>query len=211
MCELVLNSGIFAHPAITSIINAGEKRGGLHFARMMIFLEMLSNSANGFVFSNFEQLGVRRSYPLTQCEAVWNVCLELGILRKTEHGYSANGWIMDNHFHAEKERVADTGGNSARASSLRDRIPARPNVAISREYLLELKGRYTDEQLNTILDKYSAWKVEKGCTLSDDEAQLKKWGERAFKDGNNAKTGNGSKRAILDYGQLTEIYAEIGQ
>lgn len=181
MQELILNNKLMSHPVIAALMDAATKRGGLHFARVMIFLEMLANSANGFFFASYEHLGIRRSYPLSQCEVVWNTCISLSVLRKTEYGYSANEWLSECGFITVEQESAFKATNEAK-KTYQTRIPVRPNVFITQEQMNELSRMYSQEQISRILDSYSDWKVQKKATSCDDWKQIMAWGGEAFKD-----------------------------
>lgn len=90
-------------------LNADGKRTKYHTLRQLAFIRLLASCADGCEFSCAESLAARLGAPLQQIERVWSVCLEYGVLSKTDSGrYTAASWMRERGLFGKDETKKKT-------------------------------------------------------------------------------------------------------
>lgn len=77
------------------IKDAGSNRAGHELLREAILFRLLTFCAKGDVFRDVKQFSRIADVPINQARMVWDVCIEEGILRESELGFSTNEWMIE--------------------------------------------------------------------------------------------------------------------
>ena len=99
MSGMMLRSDIVAR--LSSSSYNGDSNGG---RRVLIFFQVLCSSVEGLFFCASSNLCARYRFPMKQCEIVWGVLVEEGVLRECSAGYSAIDWMRENRLVGEVHR-----------------------------------------------------------------------------------------------------------
>lgn len=83
-------------PVMFRIKNAGSNRAGHELLREAILFRLLTLCAKGETFRDVKQFSKMAEVPINQAQMVWDVCIEEGILRQSDFGYSARVWMGEN-------------------------------------------------------------------------------------------------------------------
>lgn len=133
---IIINERFWNQPVFTALHdNPGDKRKDGHkFTRDAIFLRLLTACAAGDTFASRDDM--RMNLPFcsqyrVQCDAVWNVCIKLGVLKQEQNGkFSAVDWLTENGIlYAPKNRVKTS---SNRRETVKAGNPS-PAVEIARK------------------------------------------------------------------------------
>lgn len=128
MNKFLMSSSLYQQPVIFDIHNAGSQRWGFAILREAIFIRLLTLCAEGQIFSNSSHLATVTSLPEVQCNLVWDVCINDGVLNKADCGYSALKWLRNQGFLNDAEKRPKTAPNRAEKDEAYNSLPA-PEIA----------------------------------------------------------------------------------
>lgn len=66
--------------------------------RFRCIIELFVASASEISFFDVNQLSKRINVSLKQCQIVWDICIEEGVLRETKQGWNAYDWLLEEGF-----------------------------------------------------------------------------------------------------------------
>lgn len=66
--------------------------------RRVCLEDLFSASAMERAFDDVTDLAERLGYTLKQCQIVWDICIEEGVLRETKQGWNAYDWLLEEGF-----------------------------------------------------------------------------------------------------------------
>lgn len=88
-----LTSEFFDSPEMRDVESYGTTKAGLGMVRQLLFLRLIAMTSEGRRFSSGQHFAKACSLKTAQCDAVWQFCMERGILRDDGDGFSANKWL----------------------------------------------------------------------------------------------------------------------
>lgn len=196
---LTISNEFYASPIMDAVRNAGSTTSGASLMREAIFIHMLVMSSSGQSFNSHRHLAGITLTPVKQCELVWNLCIDKGVLKKKGEGYSAERWIgicglfntavnrdKTRPERTETEELSSGQGDDENAHKTKNNAPiaqipdevkeqVRPNVRLTRSEIELLKKDYNDEQITKMLDKLSEYKLNTGKVYSSDYQAIRRW------------------------------------
>ena len=185
---------IYYHPVMRLITTPTHPRDSQLGTREAIFLRIMAYCAEGHHFADATQLARFSAMPSRQCDIVWQLCVDNGILVRDSHGYTALPWMMEEGLCARVGRPRKSESRTdpepeptPEPTPKADAMPnkkteVRPNVRLSEYELEQLKKEYSDADLNALLDHIDEYKRSSGRRYASDMDAIDRWGRRWLMD-----------------------------
>lgn len=183
------NKLYLTEPAISLSENRGRYAAG-KIIRMYSFIRLLDFSSEDFCFASHEHFSKVTGNQIGQCQIVWDICIQYGVLRKTKGGYSAREWMQEQGLLSDTENNIQNNKTEKQKPKCQYEVKdqVRPNVRLSRNEIEELKKDYSDEQIARMLDKLSEYKTNTGRNYSSDYQAIRKWVYKTLDDSQKVQT-----------------------
>lgn len=123
------SASLYFTPVMRKIGEPIHAKDGFASSRESIFFKLLSLCANDNFFSDAAQFARFTSNPRKQCEYVWEICLEHGVLRESDLGYSAIEWMDENGLlpTSPSSNTTRTRTKSVKPQQSKQEVPKQEN------------------------------------------------------------------------------------
>ena len=205
---------VFFTPIMTILSKPLNRNDNQMLVRECIFLKLLSYCSDGYVFSDHEHATRVLDLPHIQCKRVWELCEEHNILRECPGGYSANDWMSEKGllFCGKIETKSkhqcrsknDSNDKTAKTTPQKQlfndkrvvqdiKRAVRPNVFLRQDEIDSLRSRFSDEQINLMLDRLSSYKSQSQRNYQSDMQAIERWVIKWLSDSNHERETTSEK------------------